>query len=67
MESTLKKVVIVHGQRVELFSVDGESWSTDLAQLQERMEQREKEQAKTLAEAKKFLRGRPGLGAKTRL
>jgi hypothetical protein len=63
----LKKIVVVHGHRVELHSLDGETWGTDLVQLQERIKQREKEQAKILGEAKKFLRGRPGLAEKTRL
>jgi len=43
------------------------SGSGDLKQLRERMKQREKEQAKTLGEANKFLKGRPGLAEKTRL
>jgi hypothetical protein len=66
-KSTLKKVVMVHGQGVELHSLDGEIWGTDLAQLQQRMEQREKEQARILNEAKKYLKGRAGLSKKSPL
>jgi hypothetical protein len=61
-QATLKKVVMVHGQRVELFSVDGELWSTDLKQRQQRLEQREKEQAKILKGRKSTSRKAGGSG-----
>jgi hypothetical protein len=67
MESMLKKIVVVAGQKVTLHSLDGEIWGTDLAQLQQRMEQREKEQARILNEAKKYLKGRAGLSKKSPL
>jgi hypothetical protein len=64
-EATLKKVVMVHGHRVELHSLDGETWGTDLVQLRQRMEQREKEHAKILDDARKYLKGRAGLSKKS--
>jgi hypothetical protein len=67
MESMLKKIVVVAGQKVTLHSLDGEIWGPDLAQLQQRMEQREKEQARILNEAKKYLKGRAGLSKKSPL
>jgi hypothetical protein len=44
MESTLKKIVVIGNQKVELFSIDGSCWSSDLAQLQKRIQEREREQ-----------------------
>jgi hypothetical protein len=67
MDAPLKKVVTVCGQRVELFSIDGTSWSSDLKQLEKRMKEKAKEQAKILGEAKKFLRSRAGLAERTSL
>lgn len=66
-DNALKKIITIAGQQIELLSPDGETWSTDLPQLERRMKQREKEMTKVLDEARKFLRGRPGLTEKTRL
>jgi hypothetical protein len=64
---SLRKTVVIANQRVELFSIDGECWSSNLAQLEERMKEREAEQEKILAEAKKYLTGRAGLSKKSSL
>jgi hypothetical protein len=61
MESTLKKTVVVAGQKITLHSLDGSCWSSDLVQLQKRIQEREKEQAKILAEAAKFFKNRVGM------
>jgi hypothetical protein len=67
MERTLKKVVVIGGQKVTLHSLDGEVWGSDLAQLQKRIQEREKEQAKVLNEARKFFKNRVGLSKKSSL
>jgi hypothetical protein len=55
---SLRKTVVIANQRVELFSIDGECWSSNLAQLEERMKEREREQKRILSEAKRYLKGR---------
>jgi hypothetical protein len=55
---SLRKTVVIANQRVELFSIDGECWSSNLAQLGERMKEREREQKRILSEAKRYLKGR---------
>lgn len=64
---SLRKTVVIANQRVELFSIDGECWSSNLAQLEERMKEREREQKRILSEAKKYLKGRAGLSRKSPL
>jgi hypothetical protein len=57
-----------HSRReIEVFSLDGATWSTDLPQIERIAKAREERLDKTLDEAKKFVRGRPGLAQKTRL
>lgn len=63
----LKKTIVVGGQRVELYSLDGATWSSDLPQLRERMKRREEEQARVLGRAKKYLKSRAGLADKSRV
>jgi hypothetical protein len=55
--NTLKKTIIVHGETVELYSLDGEIWATDLRQVKRRMEQRAKLTKRALREAKKIFKG----------
>lgn len=67
MEEALKKLVTIHGKTVELYSLDGQSWSSDLRQLQKRMEQRRRENDKVVRDAAKFFKSRPMLSKRTKL
>jgi hypothetical protein len=42
------------GQRVEMHSLDGETWSSDLSQLHGRMRAREKQRKKALRQARRI-------------
>jgi hypothetical protein len=55
-EDTLKKIVTIGGQKVELFSLDSEAWSSDLRQFREREKARQKAHARALAQARTFSR-----------
>lgn len=67
MEDALKKITMVGSHTVELFSLDGVRWSSDLGQLERYMKEHEKERAKVLADAKKFFQSRPMVSGKSRI
>jgi hypothetical protein len=60
-DDVLKKIITIRGQKVELYSVDGELWSTDLPQLKRIAREREERTEKVVDEARRFFRGRVGL------
>jgi hypothetical protein len=57
-DSTLKKVVVIGNQKVELHSVDGETWATDVEQIERRRMARERRTEAILNDARRFFRGR---------
>jgi hypothetical protein len=44
----LKKSVTIDGQQVELFSLDGQTWSSDVRQLHDLQKARQKSHQKAL-------------------
>ncbi len=42
-DAPLKKLVVVGGHQIELYSLDGMSWSSNLRELRERERQRQKD------------------------
>lgn len=66
-DNTRTKTVMIGGKEMVLYSIDGETWSSDLRQLERRMKQREAEEAKILSDAKKFFKSRPLISEKSRL
>jgi hypothetical protein len=46
---------------LELYSIDGEIWASDLRQIEKRMKERQREHDKIAEEARKFFKSRVGM------